>query len=403
MPEYQYEGVDKAGKKTSGRIQADDDGEARIALRAQGIRPMKLLKSGVMNADIGSFFGGSTVTTEQLVAMSRQLHILITSGIPLVQGLEILVDQSPKGELKNVLASIKDKVSGGMFFWESLSHYPKVFPKLFIALIRAGESAGAMDQMLKRLTRYLEDADRLKKMLKSAMMYPIIVITIGTGVVSAMLIFVIPKFEELLSSAGQSLPAPTQFVINMSHFLVDYIVFILGGLGVGGFLLARYLKTDEGRAVIDAITFRLPLFGELARKGGIARFSRTMGTLLSSGVNLLDAIDICKATIDNAVLENAVMKIRSEVEGGKTLGMVVGKIPVFPRMAVQMITVGETTGNLDKMLERVADFYEQEVEILVGGITKLIEPIVLVFLGGSVGGIMIAMYLPIFKMAGGAE
>lgn len=402
-PEFIYSGVDKAGKKTEGKISAPNDGEARIILRGQGIRPTKLVKAGAMNMDLGNLFGGSGVPTEQLVMMTRQLHVLITSGIPLVQGLEILADQQQKGTLKNILITVKEKVSGGMFFWESLASYPKAFPKIFIALIRAGESAGAMDQMLKRLTRYLDDADRLAKMLKSAMMYPIIVISIGIGVVSAMLIFVIPKFEELLASGGQSLPGPTQFVIDLSHFLVNNITVIIGSVVALAFFYKRFMGTEQGRQTKDRITFKLPLFGELAKKGGVARFSRTMSTLLSSGVNLIDAIEICHATIDNAVLEAAVVNIKSEIEGGKTLGQVVGRIEVFPRMAVQMITVGETTGNLDKMLERVADFYEQEVETLVGGITKLIEPLVLVFLGGTVGGIMIAMYLPIFKMAGGTE
>ncbi|MCM0605134.1 MAG: type II secretion system F family protein [Xanthomonadaceae bacterium] len=403
-PEFIYEGIDKAGKKIDGKIDAPTDGDARVALRQQGIRPTKLLKANALNMDLGTLFGGGgTVTTENLVTMTRQLHVLITSGIPLVQGLEILADQSPKGTLKNILITVKEKVSGGMFFWESLAAYPKAFPKLYISLIRAGESSGAMDQMLKRLTRYLDDADRLSKMLKAAMMYPIIVVSIGAAVVSCMLIFVIPKFEELLASGGQSLPGPTQFVITLSHFLINNIVAILVGGGVGFYFLKRFMGTESGRAMMDQLAFRLPLFGELAKKGGVARFSRTMSTLLASGVNLLDAIDICIATIDNYVLEDAVKKVKAEVEGGKTLGQVVSRIEVFPRMAVQMITVGETTGNLDKMLERVADFYEQEVETLVGGITKLIEPLVLVFLGGTVGGIMIAMYLPIFKMAGGSE
>jgi len=320
----------------------------------------------------------------------------------LVQGLEILTDQAGSVTLKNILLAVREKISQGGYLWESLSTYPNVFPKLYVALVRAGEASGALDQMLKRLARYLEDSDRLQKMLKSAMMYPIIVISIGVGVVALMLIFVIPKFEEMLTTAGQALPLPTQIVIDMSHFLVNNILFIIGGAGVGGYLARRYLKSTEGRALVDRITFRLPLFGPLAQKSGIAKFSRTLQTLLASGVNLIDAIEICKATIDNSVLEDAVSKIRSQIEAGKTLATVIASVGVFPKMAVQMIGVGESTGNMDRMLEKVADFYEGEVETLVGGLTKLIEPLVLVFLGGAVGGIMIAMYLPIFKMAGGA-
>jgi type IV pilus assembly protein PilC len=305
--------------------------------------------------------------------------------------------------MKGIISTLKEKVSSGTYFWEALSGYPKVFPKLYIALIRAGEASGSIDQMLKRLSRYLEDNERLRKMLKSAMMYPIIVVSIAVGVIALMLIFVIPTFEELLKTSGQELPGPTQFVITMSHMLVDNIVYILVGGGTAGYLVFRYIRSDEGRAFLDRALFRAPLFGDLMQKGGVARFSRTMQTLLSSGVNLIDAIDICKATIDNAVLEEAVGKIRADVEGGKTLGTVVAKLGVFPKMAIQMISVGESTGNLDKMLEKIADFYEEEVETIIGGLTKLIEPIMLVFLGTAVGGLMVAMYLPIFKLAGGAE
>jgi type IV pilus assembly protein PilC len=305
--------------------------------------------------------------------------------------------------MKAVAIEIRDKVSSGSYLWQTLQAYPNIFPKLFVALIRAGEASGSMDQMLKRLCRYLEDADRLRKMLKSASMYPIIVVSIGIGVISLMLIFVIPKFEELLKGSGQALPAPTQFIIDLSHFLVANIVYIIVGGVALYYMVSRYFKSEEGRAFRDRALFRAPLFGNIMQKGGVARFSRTMQTLLVSGVNLIDAIDICKSTIDNAVLEAAVGTIRSEIESGKTLGAVVGRLTVFPKMATQMISVGEQTGNLDQMLDKVADFYEAEVETLVAGITKLIEPFVLVFLGGTVGGLMIAMYLPIFKLAGGAE
>ncbi len=218
-----------------------------------------------------------------------------------------------------------------------------------------------------------------------------------------MLTFVIPKFEDLLKSNGQELPAVTQFVISLSHFFAHNAAFIFGSAAVVGFVSYKYLTSEEGRAFLDRVLFKAPLFGTLMQKSGIARFSRTMQTLLASGVNLIDAIDICKATIDNSVLEAAVGKIRADVESGKTLGMVVGKLDVFPRMAVQMISVGESTGNLDKMLGKVADFYEEEVKTLVGGLSKLIEPLVLVFLGGAVGGLLISMYLPIFKLAGGTQ
>jgi type IV pilus assembly protein PilC len=405
MIEYQYSGVDKAGKKISGKLDAPTEGDLRMSLRAQGIRPTKISKAAKAGKGIMASLQRTTVSVklETLVAFTRQLQVLIGSGIPLVQGLEVLSDQGMDPSLRAVVIAIREKVSQGSYLWEALSAYPTVFSKLYVSLIRAGEASGSMDSMLKRLSRYMEDSDRVRKMVKSAMMYPIIVISIGSIVVSLMLVFVVPKFEDMLKNAGQQLPMPTQVVISMSHFLADNILYIIGVLAVAGFAVSQYLGTDEGRAFQDRVVFRLPVFGELAQKSGVARFCRTMQTLLMSGVNLIDAIDICKTTIDNAVLEEAVSKIRAEVESGKTLGMVVSKIGVFPKMAVQMIVVGESTGNLDKMLEKVADFYEGEVETLVGGLTKLIEPFVLLFLGVSVGGIMIAMYLPIFQIAGSTE
>ena len=374
----------------------------RMILRGQGIRPTKVSKVGAMNMDLGNLLtrGVATVSLETLVTFTRQLQVLTGSGIPLVQGLEILTDQASSVVFKNVIIAIREKVSQGSYLWEALGAYPKIFPKLYVALIRAGEASGSMDSMLKRLSKYLEDSDRIRKLVKSTMMYPVIVTLIGVLVVALMMIFVIPKFETMLISSGQELPLPTAIIIEISHFLINNILYILGALALTGYLANRYLQSDEGKAVKDRILFRLPLFGDMLQKSGVARFSRTMQTLLASGVNLIDAIEICRATIDNAVLEDAVGKIRAEVESGKTLGVVIGKLGVFPRMAVQMISVGESTGNLDKMLEKVADFFESEVEGLVQGMTKLVEPLVLVFLGGTIGGIMISMYLPIFKIAG---
>lgn len=406
MPEYVYQGVDRSGKKISGKMDVPGEGDLRMALREMGIRPTRIQKSSTsLNSNFLNIFKGGlrNVPIEVLVIFTRQLQLLIGSGIPIVQGLEILSGQTEHSTMRSIIMALQEKIAQGSYMWEALSAYPQVFPKLYVSLIRAGEVSGSIDQMLKRLSRYLEDADRIKKMIKSAMMYPLIVMGIGIGVISLMLVFVIPKFEEMLTQSGQALPLPTQIVIESSHYLAKNIFYIIGILGFGTYLVIRYIKSDEGRAVRDRILFRMPLFGNLMQKGGIARFSRTMQTLLVSGVNLIDAIDICKMTVDNAVLEDAISKIRSEVEAGKTLGMVISRLDVFPKMAVQMITVGESTGNLDKMLEKVADFYETEVENTVAGLSKLIEPIVLVFLGGTVGGMLISMYLPIFKLAGGAQ
>lgn len=401
MAEYNYQGVDRTGKKVSGKLDAQNEGDLRMALRAQGVRPTSISKSGSIGIKaLGPVVKGkgTRISITALVVFTRQLQVLIGSGIPLVQGLEILTEQAATAVFKGVISNIKDKVSQGSYLWEALSQYPLVFPKLYIALIRAGEASGSIDQMLKRLSKYLEDSDRIRKLVKGAMMYPAIVILIGCAVVGVMLTFVIPKFEELIKSNGQELPLPTQIVVNMSHFMIHNVAYVLGGAVIGGYLTFQYFSTPEGRVLRDRILFNAPLFGNIVQKSAVARFSRTLQTLLNSGVNLIDAIDICKATIDNAVLEEAVGKIRKEVEAGKTLGTVIASLNIFPKMAVQMISVGESTGNLDKMLEKVADFFETETEALVGGLTKLIEPFVLVFLGGTIGGMMIAMYLPIFKM-----
>jgi type IV pilus assembly protein PilC len=327
----------------------------------------------------------------------------VSSGVPLVQALDILLDQHSEETMREVIRELKEQVSKGSYLWESLAAFPMIFPKMYVALIKAGEASGSLDVMLKRLSRYLEDADRTAKMIKSAMIYPVGVMSVGVIVVALMLIFVIPKFEDMLKSSNQSLPAPTQFVIDASHFMVDHALAIIVSTSVVIYLIRRYVKTEEGRYFKDQLLFRSPLFGSLLQKGGVARFSRTLQTLLSSGVNIIDAVDICRDTIDNAVLEEAVGKIRAQIEQGKTLGTVISSLTVFPKIAVQMISVGESTGNLDRMLEKLADFYEAEVEILVSGLSKVVEPLILVMLGGLVGGMMIAMYLPVFKMAGGIE
>ena len=402
MVEFTYEGVDKSGKRVSGKLDVANEGDLRMTLRNQGVRPTRIKKTTALNTDIGALFKSGSVPTMQVVVFTRQLHVLINSGIPLLQSLEILVEQSSHPGMQKVLSDVKERVSRGTYLWESMAVYPRVFSKLYVALVRAGEASGSLDQMLKRLSRYLEDSERLKKQIKSAMMYPIIVMTIGISVVAVMLVFVIPKFEDMLKSSNQSLPFATQLVINTSHFLVNNIGFFVLGGGLGIYLLLKYFRSDEGRAFRDRLFFRVPIFGPIMQMASVARFARTLQTLLASGVNLIDAIEICRAAIDNVVLEEATAKIRSDIESGLTLGMSIKKLKVFPKMTFQMIQVGESTGSLDKMLDKIADFYESDVESLISGMSKLIEPLILVFLGGAVGGMMLAMYLPIFKLAGSA-
>lgn len=405
MAEYQYQGVDKKGARVKGKLQATSEGELRMILRGQGIRPVKIGKVGMLEADLGSLFSGGKIgriPVDNLSVFTRQLHVLVGSGIPLVQALEVLGEQTPHPGLRRITIAVKEKIAQGSFFWESLNTYGKSFPRIFISLIRAGESSGAMEKVLDRLAVYLESSHRLQRMVKSAMMYPAIVVVIAFAVIGIMLTVVIPKFEDMLKSANQSLPAPTQFLINTSHFVQNNFIMLAGIVAVVVYSILKYARTEEGRGVLQTVMFKLPVFGELIQKAGIARFSRTLGTLLASGVNLLDGLDISRETIDNAVIEDALKVIRKDIEAGKALSSTLNRLKVFPKMAVQMVAVGESTGNLENMMERLADIYESDVETMVNGLSKLIEPLMIAFLGVVVGGMLIAMYLPIFKLAGSA-
>ncbi len=409
MADFEYQGVDRSGKRVSGTVTANSDGELRMQLRSQGVRPTRIVKKGgnQTSVTISRVFGSANASPKSLalnlkqrILITRQLQVMISSGIPLVQGLEILADQSADPQVRSMLSELRDKVSQGSFFWEALSAYPRTFSKIYIALVRAGESSGSLDIVLKRLTRYLEDADRLRKLVVGALTYPAVVGVVGLGVLVLMLVLVIPKFEEMLSANNTELPLPTQMVIGASHFVSDNFLPLLIGSGMAVFALIRFFQTHEGKAVLDRTLFTLPIFGSLIQKAAVAAFSRTMQTLLNAGVNLIDAVDIARTTVDNVVIAEAIGRIRGEVEMGKSLAAVVSSITVFPKMAAQMIHVGESTGNLDKMLEKVADFYEAEVESAVSAAGKLVEPLILVVLGGAVAGMLVAMYLPMFKLAG---
>ncbi len=410
MADFDYQGVDRSGKRVQGTISAPSEGDVRVSLRQQGVRPTRISPKRGSGGAKGSLFAGFSLTgapaqpsldLKQRILFTRQLQVMVSSGIPLVQALDILAEQTIDASLKKILTEMKERVNQGAFFWEGLALYPKAFSKIYVSLVRAGEASGSLDTVLKRLTRYLEDTDRLRKMVIGALTYPAIVSVVGVLIVAVMLIFVIPKFESMITSNGGEMPLPTQIVINMSHFMGDHWMVIFGAVGIAAVAVIRFIATPEGKVVFDKFLYGLPLFGDLIQKSSIAAFARTMQTLLAAGVNLVDAVDICKNTVENAVVAEAVGKIRGEVEIGKTLGAVVSRLTVFPRMAVQMIGVGEATGNLDKMLEKVADFYEAEVESAVAAMGKLIEPLILVFLGGAVAGMLVAMYLPMFKMAGG--
>jgi type IV pilus assembly protein PilC len=403
MAQFSYLAVNKAGERVKGTIDAPSEAEVRVMLRSQSLRPVKIDKPGALEVDLvklGGIFSGRPKDTDVLI-FTRQLSILISSGVPLLQGLEIIAAQIESPAMKETILALREKISGGSFLWEALKPYEKTFSEIYINMIRAGEAAGALDTILQRLIQYLDDAYKLKKLVKGAMIYPIAITIVGIVVVIVMMVYVIPKFEDLLKGAGQELPAPTQFVIDASHFIQHNLIYMMGIGAALTVIIKKYLGTEEGRTFFDHYVLKVPLFGAILLKVGVARFARTLQTLLTSGINLLDAMDITKDAVGNKTISATMAQMKSEVEQGKTLAGVMAKMPIFPNMVTQMVTVGESTGNLDKMLERVADFYEEEVRDMVGNMTKMIEPFVLVFLGGMVGGLLIAMYLPIFKMAGG--
>jgi len=409
MSEYLYVAKDAAGKEVEGKLDANNEGELRMALRSKGLRPIRIQKAGIANQDIGVYLGSllgvkKSIPMERLMNFIKQLQTMIASGVPLIQAIELFHDQESHPYMKEILASCRDRINGGSFLWECFASYPDVFERVFVALVRAGESSGTLDVMLKRTGRYLENSYRLKKLIRSSMNYPIIVSCIAAGVVTLMLTMVIPKFEEMITSSGGELPLPTKIVINLSHGLINNFALVVGAAAAAFYLVRTYVKSEEGQVVIQKTALKLPMFGRLIVQSGVARFARTMSTLLASGVPLVDGLEICKSASSHIAFEDAIGNMKREVELGTSFSnAMLRQQLLFPKMALQMTVVGENTGNLDKMLERVAEFYEEEVETTIQGLLKLIEPVMLVFMGGIVGGLLIAMYLPIFNMAGSVK
>ena len=346
---------------------------------------------------------GKGIKTKDIVIFSRQFATMIDAGLPLVQCLDILASQQENAEFKKVLLDVKSSVEGGSTFADALRKHPKVFDDLYVNLIAAGEVGGILDTILNRLSGFLEKSEKLKGKIKSAMTYPTAVIVIACLVVSGLLIWVVPIFEEMFSGFGQALPAPTQIVVNMSNVLKSYWYIVIGaGVAIGVGLKSAY-KTPGGRRFMDKMFLKAPVMGDLIRKTAVARFTRTLGTMLSSGVPILEALEIVSKTAGNVIIEDAVMKARTSLSQGKTLADPLLETKVFPGMVTQMIAVGESTGALDTMLTKIADFYEEEVDQAVEALTSLIEPMLMAFLGIVVGGLVIALYLPIFQIAGAAS
>ncbi len=401
MAKYSWEGKTRAGQTQKGEMEAPNQGAVAATLRRQGVLPGKIKEKGKgMDMEIKLPGMGGRVTTKDLVIFTRQFATMIDAGLPLVQCLEILGRQQDKKVFKEILVQIKDSVESGSTFADALKKHPKAFDNLFVNLVAAGEVGGILDTILNRLAAYLEKAQKLKKKVKSAMTYPATIVGIAVVVIAVILIFVIPAFESMFADFGSALPMPTQVVINLSNFVQKYILAIIGVIILLIFAFKKIYATTRGRDVIDDTALKLPIFGILLRKVAVAKFTRTLGTMISSGVPILDGLEIVARTAGNRTIEKAIYRVKQSISEGKTIAEPLEKSGVFPPMVCQMIAVGEQSGSLDTMLNKIADFYDDEVDDAVGNLTAMMEPMLMLFLGTTVGGLVIAMYLPIFQIAG---
>ena len=400
MPVYKWEGITRQGVIKKGEREAPNQAALVTWLRQQQVRP-KLIKEKGEKGKISmpSFFKG--VKQKDIVIFARQFATMIDAGLPLVQCLDILGNQQESRAFKEVLLRIKADVEGGSTFADALRKHPKVFDNLFVNLVQAGEVGGILDTIFLRLANYLEKTMKLKQKVKGAMVYPLIVLTVAIGVTSVLLFWVIPIFEGMFKEFGNAeLPRPTQIVIAFSRGAKKYFLVVAVIIAAIVWVFKWYYGTENGRKTVDTLVLKLPIFGSLIRKVAVARFSRTLGTMITSGVPILDALDIVARTAGNKVVENAIMRTRASISEGKTIAEPLEQSGVFPSMVCQMISVGEQTGAMDSMLNKVADFYDEEVDVAVEALTSMLEPMMMVFLGTVVGGLVIAMYLPVFKLAG---
>jgi type IV pilus assembly protein PilC len=369
--------------------------EAR--LRSMGIVDAKIRQRNFFDDLTGMFAGG--VQGKDILIFTRQFSTMIDAGLPLVQCMEILGSQADNPAFQKVIYAVKNKVEAGSTFADSLKDHPKVFDELFVQLCAAGEMGGILDTILNRLAAYREKNEKLKRKVKSALNYPVIVLVVGIGVVAALLLKVVPVFAKMFADFGSALPAPTQFFVDASAWMQAYYIHLAVGIASFVFGFKTTYENPKGRKLIDRTALKLPVVGDLIRKVAVARFTRTLGTMISSGVPILDALDVVAKTAGNRTIEEAIYHVRSKIAEGKNIAGPLAETGVFPSMVVQMIGVGEATGAMDGMLNKIADFYDDEVDTGVAGLTSLIEPIMMVGLGGVVGGFLIAMYLPIFTIA----
>ncbi|HEV7241117.1 MAG TPA: type II secretion system F family protein [Thermoanaerobaculia bacterium] len=397
MPTFEWKGTARNGQTQTGVLVADSKDSVINMMRRQQIVVTAVKEKGKEIA-LPKFGGG--VNPQAIAVFTRQFSVMIDAGLPLVQCLEILGNQQDNKTFKRVLIQIRQDVESGSNLADSMRKHPKVFNDLYTNMVAAGEAGGILDTILQRLATYIEKAVKLNGQVKSAMIYPVAVISIACMVVAVILWKVIPVFAALFESLGAELPMPTRVVIALSNFIADFWWLITILLIAGWFAIRKYHSTYKGKRVLDGLLLKAPIIGILLRKIAVARFCRTLATLTSSGVPILDGLAITARTAGNSVVEDAIMATRKSVEEGKTISEPLGDTEVFPPMVVQMIAVGEQTGALDTMLSKIADFYEEEVDVAVTGLMKLLEPVLIAFLGVAIGGIVIAMYMPMFTLIG---
>jgi len=395
MANFVWKGRDRSGAVQEGVLVADSKDLAFASLSRQGIVVSGIREKG---KEAALPRAGRRVPAKKLAVFTRQFSVMIDAGLPLVQCLEILATQQDHKSFQKVLFQVRQDVESGSSLAEAMRKHPKAFDALYVNMVAAGESGGILDTILQRLSTYIEKSVKLKSQVRSAMMYPIAVITIAAAVVAIILLKVIPTFAALFAGLGAELPLPTRIVIMASNFLARYFIFIVILVGVAVYAFRAYYRTDNGRHVVDRILLGTPIFGEILRKIAVARFCRTLATLTSSGVPILDSLEITAKTAGNAIIEDAVLATRKSVEAGKTIAEPLRDAKVFPNMVVQMVSVGEQTGALDTMLNKIAEFYEDEVDAAVAGLIKLMEPVMIAILGVVIGGVVIAMYLPMFSL-----
>jgi type IV pilus assembly protein PilC len=399
MPVFLWQAETKTGETKKGEMEAADEAAVRGRLRRQGLKVGKV-KAKPKDLFENIAFLQPKVSDKDVVVFARIFATMINAGLPLMQCLDLLGAQEQNKTFAKIIKGMKNDIEAGSTLTDALKKYPQIFDQLFVNLVAAGESGGILDVILQRLSNYMEKAMKLKSKVKGAMTYPASVLGISIGVVALLLLKVIPVFQKMFEGMGSSLPGPTQFLVDLSAAAQHYFLYVIIAVAALVYAFRMYYRTEKGTLVVDALILKTPVFGPLLKKVAVAKFTRTLSTMMSSGVPIMEGLDIVSKTAGNKIIENAIMKTRQSIGEGKTIAEPLMETDIFPSMVVQMIAVGEATGALDTMLAKIADFYDDEVDAAVDAMTALLEPFMMVFLGGVVGGMIIAMYLPIFKMAG---